>query len=225
MNERSWAMVTMFLAEETNAYVKKVVEARGNIALRALSAYDPEMNAICPWALMEMAVFPGGYIEDADLSQQCSCTIYTIVESLDKLDEFIPAEVEVKRLSTTPQQTFWPGTADATAAYRAQKAAANAKNKRSSGNGSHLGSHAVPLTDGPSGIGGGSEAFEDVYNGDPGDCGGRNGEGGCGGGEGEDEVDTWATRLHGGHVARHSFGTPPKSPRNNNNTNNSNMNK
>ena len=126
---------------DTNPIAARVAASCGNTALR-MARIRPEAVRTLedPFSAAFTDAFPRQFI-DTDLSKVCSYALYLIQDGDRLVDDFIPAQMEVRQSS--PRHVFWPGSAAALLAKHKVRAAG-------------AGGHAAPA--GPGAIAGADDA-------------------------------------------------------------------
>ena len=190
VNQVSWSMAIMLLQPDKDVIANRLAAIEGSIALRACPFdYDPTVD---PWEGMQLKQFPTQW-RRFNLRQRCSYSLHPIVMSDRQLQDFVPAQVEVKgRAELT---TFWPGEAQATALVARARARAKRDAPAEFGETGPCG-HADPSL-----VGEPSDELpllgldDEAGLGDLEDVGGEVHEGGGGEDWGGDDITGWADKM------------------------------
>jgi hypothetical protein len=109
-NQNTWSMALLSLYPDTNLSHVRNARSYGNVALRAAPDDLLERAGLEIFAKFGIENCPRAFLE-YKLEHRCAYSIYEIIDEPRQLDDFIPADLEVKKV--TDSVMFWPGAAKA----------------------------------------------------------------------------------------------------------------
>jgi hypothetical protein len=183
-NQRNWNVSLTTLFNDDDMVARSCASAAGHIALRAALGGDQVGPDVDPFKALFIDLAPRQWI-GLQLHHKCSVGVHVISEGKRKLDNFVPAQVEVDL--STGITLIWPGTSEALAI----------KTKALAGHDGHDNGHATPTH----GVGRPKVFVPVAADFDPtqgGHCGGDNDpvEGSGDGGGSIECPDHWAANLY-----------------------------